>query len=144
MVLISNFFIDFSMNEKIITKLLEFQTSNWNISRIQIIDPRNLPADSCFVSLYLPESAGLASVTEHFFFFVTLCYARKSSNTSITTATNVHGKCKTEYYEHLTDSIFNIRLITYHTIQIQEPNIQYSNVLSVKKQLVHPPQCGNG
>ena len=64
MIIISNFFIDFSINEKIITKLLEFQTSNWNVSRIRI-DPRNLPANSYFVEL--PESAGLASATDHFY-----------------------------------------------------------------------------
>jgi len=72
MVLISNVFIDFSMNERIITKLLQFQTSNWHIPRIRI-DPRNLPVDSRLLSLQLPEWAGLASATDHFFFFGTLC-----------------------------------------------------------------------
>jgi len=71
------FFINFIVNNEIKTKLLEFQTSNWKILPIRI-DPRNRPADSCFVSLQLPESAGLASVTETFFSYNTVLYKKKN------------------------------------------------------------------
>ena len=103
------------MNEKIITKLLEFQTSNWNISRIRI-DPRNLPADSCFVSLYLPESGGLASATDHFLFFVTLCGRRRHRNVNKSTIFFYNtGKdilfvysFRNYYFAHLSSTLFDV------------------------------------
>jgi len=82
MVWISNFFIDFERNEKIITKFLEFQNSSWNIS-LPWFDREKQSADSIlWVSDYQYRPDPLLRQTKNFILcnkviYTTLCYKKK-------------------------------------------------------------------
>jgi len=73
-------FIDCSVNKKMITKLPGFQTSNWNISAIRT-DARNLPADSVLWA-YNYQNRLVSLLGQTNFSFVTLCSKSESPITT--------------------------------------------------------------